>query len=231
MAYPSTPRLDNLAAMQSRPMGTNTALYRDPSTEALTRQYRQQKSDYGLARRLLTRAARRGDVNAALKTIDLGKAAQAQGVQFGMEGRDQQAAAVNRQRSTMEKGVTGMGLAAGRLRGDATPAPAGGTPAPAGGTPVEMAGPPSSASMNSLPTTGLGTQADQAMREKGGSDIGFRKGLNRALFTAKTPDEMNDLRRTATQAGISQQQFDAAKDKAQKSTALNRLLVTGRARK
>jgi len=230
MAYPTTPRLDNLAAMQSRPLGTNTALYRDPTTEALTRQYRQQKSDYGMARRLLRREARRGNADSAMKLINLGKEAAKEGVQFGMEGRDQMGAAVARQRSTMEKGATGMGLAAGRLR-EAT-APTGGAPtggAPTGGAPVEMAGPPTYAATQMRPNTTLGQQADNAMRKDGGDDVGFRQGLARAIGMAKTPEETNDLRRVGAQAGISQQQFDRVK--AKEGTALQRLIRTGSTRK
>lgn len=182
MAALSTPRLDNLAAMQSRPLGTNTALYRDPSTEALTRQYRQQKSDYGMARRLLRRAARRGDVNAALKNIELGQSAQESGVQFGMEGRDQIGAAVAGRRADMASATAANRLAAGRL-----------TPT------AEMAGSPA--------PTALGQRAAQAMTEKGGSDVGFRQGLDRAIGMAKTPEEMNDLQRVATQSGITADQF------------------------
>ena len=237
MAYPTTPRLDNLAAMQSRPLGTNTALYRDPTTEALTRQYRQQKSDYGMARRLLRREARRGNADSAMKLINLGKDASKEGVQFGMEGRDQMGAAVARQRSTMEKGATGMGLAAGRLREATAPtggAPTGGAPtggAPTGGAPVEMAGPPTYAATQMRPNTTLGQQADNAMRKDGGDDAGFRQGLARAIWMAKTPEETNDLRRVGLQSGISQQQFDREKSKSDTSTALQRLIRTGSTRK
>ena len=222
MAYPTTPRLDNLAAMQSRPLGTNTALYRDPTTEALTRQYRQQKSDYGMARRLLRREARRGNADSAMKLIGLGKDASKEGVQFGMEGRDQMGAAVARQRSTMEKGATGMGLAAGRLR-EAT-APAGGAPAPA---PASTASAESAANMP--PNTKLGIQADNARRLDGGSDKGFREGLARAIGMAKTPEEMNELRGVALKSNISPQQFDRVK--AKEGTALQRLIRTGSTRK
>lgn len=220
MAYPTTPRLDNLAAMQSRPLGTNTALYRDPTTEALTRQYRQQKSDYGMARRLLRREARRGNADSAMKLINLGKDASKEGVQFGMEGRDQMGAAVARQRSTMEKGATGMGLAAGRLR-EAT-APTGG--APTGGAPAAT-----ESAANLPPNTTLGIQASNAMRKDGGEDVGFRQGLARAIGMAKTPEEMGELRDVGSKAGISQQQFDRVK--AKEGTALQRLIRTGSTRK
>jgi len=218
MAYPTTPRLDNLAAMQSRPLGTNTALYRDPTTEALTRQYRQQKSDYGMARRLLRREARRGNADSAMKLIGLGKDASKEGVQFGMEGRDQIGAAVARQRSTMEKGATGMGLAAGRLRDATTPA----STAPASTASAESAA-------NMPPNTKLGIQADNARRLDGGSDIGFREGLARAIGMAKTPEEMDELRGVALKSNISPQQFDRVK--AKEGTALQRLTRTGSTRK
>jgi hypothetical protein len=222
MAYPTTPRLDNLAAMQSRPLGTNTALYRDPTTEALTRQYRQQKSDYGMARRLLRREARRGNADSAMKLIGLGKDASKEGVQFGMEGRDQMGAAVARQRSTMEKGATGMGLAAGRLR-DAT--------APASTASAAPAAPASTASpaANMPPNTELGIQAANAMRINGGDDEGFRQGLARAIGMAKTPEEVDELRGVALKSGISSQQFDRVKSK--EGTALQRLIRTGSTRK
>ncbi len=204
----ATPRLDNLQAMQSRPLGTNTALYRDPSTEALTRQYRHQKSDYGFARRLLKREARRGGLRApgaALGMIKLGEQAQEKGVQFGMEGRDQQDAAVNRRKITDENSTAALRLATGRMRGEmaGNAAPAS---APTAGAPAEMAGPPT-AGANMLPSTDLGTRADQVMREKGGADVGFRQGLDRAIGKAKTPEEMNDLQRTALQSGITADQF------------------------
>ena len=225
MAYPTTPRLDNLAAMQSRPLGTNTALYRDPTTEALTRQYRQQKSDYGMARRLLRREARRGNADSAMKLIGLGKDASKEGVQFGMEGRDQMGAAVARQRSTMEKGATGMGLAAGRLRDATTPASA--STASASTAPASTASAESAANMP--PNTKLGIQADNKRRFNGGSDIGFREGLARAIGMAKTPEEMDELRGVALKSNISPQQFDRVK--AKEGTALQRLIRTGSTRK
>lgn len=225
MAYPTTPRLDNLAAMQSRPLGTNTALYRDPTTEALTRQYRQQKSDYGMARRLLRREARRGNADSAMKLISLGKDASKEGVQFGMEGRDQMGAAVARQRSTMEKGATGMGLAAGRLRDATTPASA--STASASTAPASTASAESAANMP--PNTKLGIQADNKRRFNGGSDIGFREGLARAIGMAKTPEEMDELRGVALKSNISPQQFDRVK--AKEGTALQRLIRTGSTRK
>jgi hypothetical protein len=180
-----------------------------------------------------------------MKLINLGKEAAKEGVQFGMEGRDQMGAAVARQRSTMEKGATGMGLAAGRLREATAPtggaptggaptggAPTGGAPtggAPTGGAPVEMAGPPTYAATQMRPNTTLGQQADNAMRKDGGDDVGFREGLARAIGMAKTPEETNDLRRVGAQAGISQQQFDRVK--AKEGTALQRLIRTGSTRK
>jgi hypothetical protein len=89
--------------MQDRPIGANTALYRDPTTEALTRQYKQQRSDYNMARRLLSRQARRGDEKAAMSLIELGKDAAKEGISFGMQNPDQRNAEIARRRMTLEQ--------------------------------------------------------------------------------------------------------------------------------
>lgn len=112
----STPRLDRLKAMQDRPIGTNTALYRDPSTEAMTRQYNQQRSDYNMARRLLRRQARRGDEKAAMGLIDLGNDAAARNVTFGMQNPDQRGAEVARRLANAKQATIDANQAAGRLR-------------------------------------------------------------------------------------------------------------------
>jgi len=116
MALPSTPRLDNLAAMQSRPLGTNTALYRDPTTEAMTRQYNQQRSDYNMARRLLRRQARRGSSEAAMGLINLGKDAEKEGVTFGMQNPDQRGAEIVRRVSDQKQATVDANQAAARVR-------------------------------------------------------------------------------------------------------------------
>lgn len=60
--------------LRNRPFGTNTAL--SDGTQygvggAVGSQYRRQEAAYGQALRLLNRQARRGDVNSALKAIDV----------------------------------------------------------------------------------------------------------------------------------------------------------------
>lgn len=116
----TTPRLDNLAAMQNRPLGTNTALYRDPSTLAVGRQYKQQKSDYDMARRLLRRQARRGDARAATGLIDLGKDAAANNVEFGMQNVEQRDAAIAGRTAGMQQEVVDMQNTSAMNRGVAT---------------------------------------------------------------------------------------------------------------
>lgn len=89
--------LDRYDEMQRRPLGTNTALYRDPSTESMGRDYRRQQSDFNMARRLLRREARRGDTGAAKDLIGLGDEAANRGVEFGgVQRADQRADAIGR---------------------------------------------------------------------------------------------------------------------------------------
>jgi hypothetical protein len=72
--------LDQLDAMQRAPLGTYSALRRPSPTAS---QYKRQASLYGQALRTLTRAARRGDANAALKAIDVGNDAMSRGFSPG----------------------------------------------------------------------------------------------------------------------------------------------------
>lgn len=200
----NTPRLDNLAAMQSRPMGTNTALYRNPSTLAVGRQYKQQKSDYDMARRLLRRQARRGDSRAAIGLIGLGKDAAANDVEFGMQDVEQRDAAIAgrtaaAQQETVDLGNmerVNRGLVAGR------PAVA---PAPA---PITEA----ASVWNTKPTTALGTRAYEELGRGDGKDVSFRKGLDRAVGVAKTDAERNELGLVAKEAGISDEAFKRRTD-------------------
>lgn len=81
-----TPRLDRFAAMQDRPLGTNTALYRDPAREEMNRNYRREQSDFNMARRLLRREVRRGGATgmaAADRLLNMAPMAEERGVQFG----------------------------------------------------------------------------------------------------------------------------------------------------
>lgn len=81
----------------------------------------------------------------------------------------------------------------------------------------------------SLPTTDLGIMASQARREKGGSDVGYRKGLDRAIGMAKSDQEVGELREQALASGITEDQFKKrmdywdAQNKKKNSTALGRL--------
>jgi len=206
-----TPRLDNLEAMQSRPLGTNTALYRDPSALAVGRQYKQQKSDYDMARRLLRRQARRGSTDAAMGLIGLGKDAAKEGVEFGMQDTQQRDAAIagrtamsqqqsvdaiNKQRNDQSFArEMNSGLAAGR-----TPTPT--TTAPAAPTSV----------WDAPASTALGGRVYEELGRRGGADVGFRQGLDRAIGMAKTDAERSELGLAAKEAGISDQAFKRRTD-------------------
>ena len=205
----TTPRLDNLAAMQNRPLGTNTALYRDPSTLAVGRQYKQQKSDYDMARRLLRRQARRGDARSAQGLIELGKDAAANNVEFGMQNVEQRDAAIAGRTAGMQQEVVDMQNTSAMNRGAATGLAAGRpvtapTPAPA----------TESASVwNTMPTTKLGTRAYEELGSTmGGKNVKFRQGLDRALGMAKTDAERNELGLVAKEAGISDEAFKRRTD-------------------
>ena len=70
------PGLAQLDAMQRAPLGTYSALRRPSPAGSM---YKRQASMYGQALRTLSRAARRGDANAALKAIDVGNDAMSRG--------------------------------------------------------------------------------------------------------------------------------------------------------
>lgn len=74
--------LERYDAMQRRPFGTNTAL--SPENQngiggVAGSQYRRQEQAYGQALRLLSRAARRGDANSALRAIAVREDAMSKG--------------------------------------------------------------------------------------------------------------------------------------------------------
>jgi hypothetical protein len=231
-----TPRLDNLAAMQSRPMGTNTALYRDPSALAVGRQYKQQKSDYDMARRLLRRQARRGDSSAATALVGLGKDAAADDVEFGMQNVEQRDAAIAGRTAGMKqetvdalnKQRVNRGLVAGRPTATAPPA----TPVSLGEDSIGSITSKEGDKVGTKLTTPLGQRAAYARSAaQEGSDVFdptlgslaggedsekknliFRQGLDRALGMAKTDVERNELGIVAKDAGISDEAFKRRTD-------------------
>lgn len=83
--------LDRYSALQSRPLGTSTALSASSQDEgnpygqlsSAGKQYRQLEGSYGRALRILNHAARRGDAKAALTAIDVRKQAMADGLSPG----------------------------------------------------------------------------------------------------------------------------------------------------
>lgn len=239
MAMLSTPRLDAQAAMQERPFGSNTALYRDPSTEALTRGYRQQKSDFMLARRMLRNQARQGDSKAALALTDITGQAEKAGINMGMESRDQVGANVARRLADRQEEVRRNTLEQGRNRaaadalnqGQVSPAPA---VAP---EPAAPALTPFGAGEDGdmvMPETRLGRLAGEAYTQKGfdeEDDKKFKSGLVRALGQTDDPAEIAELKRIAGKVGVSSEQFDAKKAELDKPMTNLQKLLAGRPRK
>lgn len=209
-----TPRLDNLAAMQNRPMGTNTALYRDPSALAVGRQYKQQKSDYDMARRLLRRQARRGDSQSALGLVGLGKDAAANDVEFGMQNVEQRDAAIAGRTAGMNQETVDL-QNAGKMNRGVAAGLAGGR-APTNEPPAMLRRPEEPASVwNTKPTTALGTRAYEELGrvgDEGGKGLKFRQGLDRAVGMAKTDAERDELGLVAKEAGIPDEAFKRRTD-------------------
>lgn len=190
--------LDKYDQMQSRPMGTSTALYRDPATVQAGRDYNRQKEDYGFARRLLRRYAKAGMPDMALKLAELGDKTVNKGVTTrGTSGANERNANVAGRVDLMKKGIRRM----------ENPVGVQGASGVQGATATEAAAPVAAA-------TPLGRRADQefnSMTESGFPDqnrlIKFRQRLDRAIGMAKSPDEMTELQVTARKAGISDTAF------------------------
>lgn len=231
----STPRLDAQAAMQERPFGSNTALYRDPSTEALTRGYRQQKSDFMLARRMLRNQARQGDSKAALTLTSMADLAEKAGINMGMESRDQVGANVARRLMDRQEEVRRNTLEQGRNReaadalnqGQVSPAPAV-APEPAAPTPEAAADTGPETRLGKLANDALSRSTDQFSDEFQNQ---FKTSLVKAMDQTNDPKELAELQDAAGKVGVTAEQFNAKKDALDKETAFQRLLRTGRARK
>lgn len=225
MAFPYTPRLDANEAMQERPFGTNTAMYRDPSTEALTREYRQQKSDFALARRMLRKQARAGRGSAEALT-NIASNAAAQGINMGMESRDQIGATVAGRLAQRQEETRRNNLAAGRIANPTAIEPMG-PPAPEAAPEAAAAAGPETR-LGKLANNALSRSTDQFSDEFQNQ---FKTGLVKAMGQTNDPKELAELRDAAGKVGVTEEQFNAKKDALDKETAFQRLLRTGRARK
>ena len=238
----STPRLDAQAAMQSRPFGSNTAMYRDPSTEAMTRGYRQQKSDFMLARRMLRNQARQGDSKAALALTGISDTAEKAGINMGMESRDQVGANAARRlmdrqaqvrRDALEQGrnqAAAQALDEARVSPEPAVAPA---PAPEAAPALTPFGAGDEGDMV-MPETRLGRLAGSAYTNKDfteEADKKFKQGLVGALGQTNDPAEIAELKRIAGQVGVTSEQFDAKKAEIDKPKTNLQKLLDGRARK
>lgn len=97
---PFTPGLDRLAAMQQNPMGTFSSLRR---ASPVASQYKKQSQMYGQALRNLSRAARRGNTDAAIESLNLRDAANMQGFTPGgiQRAENEQVAIAGREQALM----------------------------------------------------------------------------------------------------------------------------------
>lgn len=94
MAWPDTPRLDDRKRMQDRPLGSSSSL---APQSGVQNQYQQQAQGYDRAMRLLNRAARKGDANAALGAVKLGEQSfeRGYGVSGGIRSHEQEQGAAS----------------------------------------------------------------------------------------------------------------------------------------
>lgn len=94
MAWPDTPRLDDWKRMQDRPLGSSSSL---APQSGVQNQYQQQAQGYDRAMRLLNRAARKGDANAALGAVKLGEQSfeRGYGVSGGIRSHEQEQGAAS----------------------------------------------------------------------------------------------------------------------------------------
>lgn len=225
-----TPRLDAYDQMQDRPLGTNTGLYRNNALEGLTRDYKRQQDDYNFARRILKDSARRGDTQAALGLIGLGDKARADGVDFGgIQRYDTNQATVQGRLATQQQDIVdnNLGRQANRtllerVIAGRDPVNPNATVGAGRGLSLQLPAQPMQRNDTSpatdpvlgtaIPKTQLGNQAFSALDQRGGDDLSFRQGLDRAIGVAKSPAEMQDLENAANEAGISSEDFNRRKN-------------------
>lgn len=182
---PYTPGLDRNKEMQKQPLGTFSALRR-PSPVAS--QYKRQAEMYGQALRTLSRAARRGDSDAAIKAIGIRNHAMDNGYSPGGIGRseDRQSAIQDQEQRMMRDNETlqradqvnrgALDRRLSGLGGGATEGAGRGTPlsrnvnGPSQGNepngPAEVAGPPSY-----LKNTRISAALDILEGDRDGGDI------------------------------------------------------------
>ena len=73
---------------------------------------------------------------------------------------------------------------------------------------ADFAQAPTDSTLGVRTSTDLGQRAQMEMERQGGGSVRFRQGLDRAIGTAQTPEEMDDLNRVARMSGISDTAFN-----------------------
>lgn len=213
-----------LDRITQNPFGQNTALS-NGSQHSSGNQFRAQGAAYGRALRLLNRRARRGDVNASLKAIDVRDQANSDGyLPGGIGNTSERNADIAGRVNTMENGSQALEGAIDNNGNRAMGQPAtpsftfGGTTGPAisaGDQFNELTEATAPATDGSLTyQTELGQQGQAAQNRSASSGNGFsnlalRQGLDRAIGRSSKPAELNDLRQLSETMGVKPEAFQA----------------------
>lgn len=235
----ANPLLDKYDQMQRRPFGSNTALS-DENARGVGgtagSQTRKQASAYARALRILDRQARRGDANAALKSISVRDAANESGFSPGGIQRKSEVDAMTRGRvaadtqsaQDMQRAQQVERQRLDALLGNrplATQPPAaspemGATDAPEPpnnrlyaaldileGDPMTRGGPNASYTRGFTAAKSLGVANPNTILQ-GDQNLKYRQTLDTALGQAKTPEEVAALKARGTRYGVPAEAFD-----------------------
>jgi len=216
--------LDRWSRLQSSQFGTSSSLRNDGRGGSTGSQLRRLNEDYNQAQRLLRRQARRGDANSALAAIKLREDALAQGIQTGgIRRKEEYDAGILGRVQAMEQGAADRESAVAANRTMAEEALAGDTPTLA----PEAAGPPApdrnTAALDILEGVKMedDTMAQRGLDAasrlgvsnptsvlRGDPNLRYRKTLDSALSAAKSPAEIEALRKRGIRYGVTAADFD-----------------------
>lgn len=211
--------LNKAREFQQAPLGTTSALGQNTGFRRFQSNRNSMQNDYARATRLLRRASRRGDVDAAIKLPQVRAEANAQGFNpGGIRSYEQERETARNDYQSMQQEANRNTSAAARLTQATTPtAVAQTTPAI---QPQTQAPAPGTTFTPSDATTNLGRFAARALdrnvtalqgfspESRSEGNLEFRQGLDRALGQAQTEEEVSELRRAGAEAGVSEEAFN-----------------------
>lgn len=217
--------------LQRREFGTSSAL-RSRTQGTSGANFRRQAEDYNIATRVLRRQARRGDANSALKLIDVRREANEAGfAPGGIRRKDEMDADVEGRMQTQEQGSADREMAARLLRKQAAeelapeaapvtlvPDGIGATVTPESRTTAALdlmegykAGDDMQTQRGIDSAAGLGVK-DPVSILRGNTDLKYRRTLDRAIGSAKSPAEIASLKARGESMGIKGADFDRRAD-------------------